>query len=88
MRASKKMERSILQLVKRWTSDLSMCDGRDLGGVAITLDYGNEREKEAPARFWDYCRVEIQDVSWDGRRDRRCRDVYYVCHNGDYEGGV
>lgn len=85
MRASKKMERAILRLVKRWTSDLSMCDGRDLNGVAITLEYQNEREKTAPLHFWDFCEVTVQDVRWDGRRDRRERDIYYVCHDGSIE---
>lgn len=82
MKASKKMETAILRVVKPWTNDLSECDGRNLNGVAITLTYGNEAEKEAPARFWDYCEIVVQDVRWDGTRSRHECDCYVVLHDG------
>lgn len=82
MKSSKKMQNSIQKLVKPWTNDLSMCDGRNLNGVAITLEYGNESTKDAPEEYWDYCEVTIQDVRWDGTRNRHERDVYYVLHDG------
>ncbi|MBQ6870040.1 MAG: hypothetical protein IJO90_04615 [Alistipes sp.] len=83
MKASNEMQNSILNIVKTWTDDLSMCDGRNLNGVAITLNYANEATKDAPEGYWDYCEVVIQDVRWDGTRNRNERDIYYVLHDGD-----
>ena len=82
MKASEMMQSSVLELIKPWTNDLSMCDGRNLDGVAIELDYGNEATKDAPEGYYDYCEVTIQDVRWDGTRNRHERDVYYVLHDG------
>jgi len=83
MKSSKKMQRAILRVVKPWTNDLAECDGRNLNGVAITLTYDNEMTKDAPRGFWDFCRIEVQDVAWNGKRDRGCRDIYYVTHAGE-----
>lgn len=83
LKVSAKMKKGIERIVKPWTADLSVCDGRDLSGVAITLDYKNEAEKEFNPRFWDFCEITIQDVRWDGTRNRHERDVFFVRHNGE-----
>lgn len=83
MKASAKMTKAILKLVKPWTDNLEECDGRNLNGVAISIVYGEEEAlKEAPKGYWDYAKVTIQDVRWDGTRNRFERDVYYVSHKG------
>lgn len=82
MKSSVKMQNRIMKLVSSWTNNLDECDGRNLNGVAITIEYKNEGVKEAPARFWDYAEVTIQDVRWDGSRSRHERDIYIVCHDG------
>lgn len=82
MKQSVKMMNRIMKIVSPWTNNLDECDGRNLNGVAITIEYKNESVKEAPARFWDYAEVTIQDVRWDGSRSRHERDIYIVCHDG------
>ena len=81
-KASKKMTKSILSVVKRWTDNIEECDGRNLSGVSITLNYRNEIEKEYHKSFWDYCEITIQDVAWDGTKNRFERDIYIVNHEG------
>jgi hypothetical protein len=84
MKASAKMTKAILKLVNSWTDKLEECDGRNLNGVAISIVYGEEEAlKEAPNGYWDYAEVTIQDVRWDGTRNRFERDVYYVSHKGE-----
>lgn len=83
MNISKKMRNAILRIVRPFTNNLEECDGRDLNGVAISLNYGNERQKEFNPLFWDFCEVVIQDVRFDGVRKRDERNVYIVNHNGE-----
>lgn len=83
LKISAKMHKSIKRVVKAWTTDLAQCDGRDLNGVAITLKYGNEAAKEYNPSFWDFCEIVVQDVRWDGTRNRHERDVFFVRHNGE-----
>lgn len=77
------MTKGILKVVKPYTNNIEECDGRNLNGIAISIRYEDEVEKEAPANFWDFATVTIQDVRWDGSRNRNERDVYIVSHIGD-----
>lgn len=74
-----KMRKSVENIVARWTDSLEKCDNRNLGGVAIEIELGREKElSEAAAGYADYAEVRVQDVRWNGERKRDECDVYYV----------